>query len=354
MSKPMITTIIPTYRRPQLLKRAIKSVLNQTYPDFQVCVYDNASGDETAEVVSEFAKADSRVKYFCHSENIGAGENFLYGMKQVNTEFFSFLSDDDILLPEFYERAIKTIHNYPSAMFVATRVIRITDRDNSIIGNPDYFPSGFYKPPEGFNMMIKYTPPIWTGILFQSYVIEKLGFIDLNVGLPGDFEYEYRIASYFPYIFIDYPGAIYTFRGILNEEESIRIAHLQLPEGRLDILNRIQNDYGLSTKIAQQAVKTLKKGYIKMVIKTAFACCIYNDLDNIKKAAQVLKKYYGCNILSFICSLLVSAAKNYWFRKYLIVYMKNLENNRHKKLDNVHERYKRYVDYYTDLSSDIK
>jgi glycosyltransferase involved in cell wall biosynthesis len=55
-TKPLITTIIPTYRRPKLLRRAIKSVLNQTYLHFQVCVYDNASGDETAEVVSELAK----------------------------------------------------------------------------------------------------------------------------------------------------------------------------------------------------------------------------------------------------------------------------------------------------------
>jgi glycosyltransferase involved in cell wall biosynthesis len=96
-SKPLITTIIPTYRRPKLLRRAIKSVLNQTYPHFQVCVYDNASWDETADVVAEIAKKDARVKYHCHAENIGAIRNFNYGMVHVNTPFFSFLSDDDIL-----------------------------------------------------------------------------------------------------------------------------------------------------------------------------------------------------------------------------------------------------------------
>ena len=69
---PQITTIIPTYRRPHLLRRAIQGVLNQTYSDFQVCVYDNASGDETAQVVAEFAARDNRVKYHCHSQNIGA------------------------------------------------------------------------------------------------------------------------------------------------------------------------------------------------------------------------------------------------------------------------------------------
>jgi glycosyltransferase involved in cell wall biosynthesis len=69
---PLITVIIPTYRRPKMLGRAIRSVLNQTFPDLQVCVYDNASGDETTQVVVEFAERDSRVRYHCHAANIGA------------------------------------------------------------------------------------------------------------------------------------------------------------------------------------------------------------------------------------------------------------------------------------------
>ena len=48
--QPLITTVIPTYRRPALLAQAIRSVLTQTYPHFLVCVYDNASADETADV----------------------------------------------------------------------------------------------------------------------------------------------------------------------------------------------------------------------------------------------------------------------------------------------------------------
>src|SRR5437016_10001362 len=99
---PLIATIIPTYRRPKLLQRAIRSVLNQTYPHVQIRVYDNSSGDETASVVAELAKKDPRVKYHCHSQNIGSFKNFEYGLKQVDTEWFSILSDDDLILPEFY------------------------------------------------------------------------------------------------------------------------------------------------------------------------------------------------------------------------------------------------------------
>ena len=88
--EPQITTVIPTYRRPKLLRRAIQSVLNQTYPHFLVCVYDNASGDETEEVVAEIAHRDSRVRYHRYPENIGLVRNFAYGAAQVVTPFLDF------------------------------------------------------------------------------------------------------------------------------------------------------------------------------------------------------------------------------------------------------------------------
>jgi glycosyltransferase involved in cell wall biosynthesis len=81
----MVTTVIATYRRPKPLQRAIKSVSAQTYPHFQVCVYDNASGDETAAVVRELAESDPRVNYCCHTQNMGAFSSFSYGIEQVAT-----------------------------------------------------------------------------------------------------------------------------------------------------------------------------------------------------------------------------------------------------------------------------
>ncbi len=99
---PPITAIICTYRRPEMLKRAIRSVQSQTFGDFQICIYDNASGDETAAVVAELAQRDSRIKYHCRPENIGPLANYVEAMKDVKTPFFAFVADDDLMLPNFY------------------------------------------------------------------------------------------------------------------------------------------------------------------------------------------------------------------------------------------------------------
>ena len=101
-----VTAVIPTYRRPELLQRAIRSVLAQTHRDVRVHVYDNASGDATEDVVRAIAASDARVTYHAQPSNIGATRNFQYGMRDVKTPYFSCLSDDDVLFPDFYATAL--------------------------------------------------------------------------------------------------------------------------------------------------------------------------------------------------------------------------------------------------------
>ena len=80
MAPATITTVIPTYQRPRQLRAAIETALAQTYPHVKVLVCDNASGDETAEVVGEIQRRDPRVVYHCHKTNIGPMENHFVGL----------------------------------------------------------------------------------------------------------------------------------------------------------------------------------------------------------------------------------------------------------------------------------
>ncbi|HJQ36092.1 MAG TPA: glycosyltransferase family 2 protein [Thermoanaerobaculia bacterium] len=114
---PVVTCVIPTYRRPEFLRRAIRSVLKQTYPHFRLIIYDNASGDGTADVVREFSEHDERIGYHCHDTNIGAAANIAYAVSRVTTPLFSVLGDDDVLLPAFYESAVRALSAEPAAMF---------------------------------------------------------------------------------------------------------------------------------------------------------------------------------------------------------------------------------------------
>ena len=185
--QPLITVVIPTYRRPKFLRRAIQSVLNQTYTSFRLTVYDNASGDETSEVVRAISKEDSRVVYHCHPQNIGAINNFNFGMRQVSTPYFSLLGDDNYLLPKFFEEAIHHLSGRSEKTIFVGDVENVDEQGRFMSRNLENWPGGIIHIVEsGF--------PNWEGILFRRQIIAKDGFLDSSFSGAADQEFIVRIA----------------------------------------------------------------------------------------------------------------------------------------------------------------
>jgi glycosyltransferase involved in cell wall biosynthesis len=202
---PLITTVIPTFRRPTLLKRAIRSVLAQSFGRVRALVCDNASGDETAKVVADLAEQDPRVDYHCHASNVGPYRNFNFGIQHVRTPYFSLLSDDDVLAPHFYERAIAAFDRYPDVMFVGMSTMVVDDR-GQVIGAPipvqeeQYFPAGAAFLP----MHNRSIPDTWTGMLCRTELRDLMGVIDVDAGPSADGGFVLHAAARFPYVIV--PG----------------------------------------------------------------------------------------------------------------------------------------------------
>lgn len=172
---PCITTVIPTYRRPTLLRRAIESALSQSYPNVRVLVCDNASGDETAAVVEELSRRDPRITYHAQSENLGPVANFQYGMAAVETEYFSFLCDDDFLLPDFYRTAVESFSKHPSARFFCGQCVIYDPRDGSHRLHPNrYWSEGLHEARTSTRLMLEHYF-LWTSCVFASGVRQAIG-----------------------------------------------------------------------------------------------------------------------------------------------------------------------------------
>jgi len=110
---PRVTVFIPTYNRAPLLPQAIRSVLEQTFDDLRLLVSDNASEDETPEVVASFD--DPRIEYVRQPENLGLLGNQNWFLAQVETDFALILGDDDMLYPTLLERAVGELDRNPRA-----------------------------------------------------------------------------------------------------------------------------------------------------------------------------------------------------------------------------------------------
>lgn len=303
---PTVTTIVPTYRRPKLLQRAIQSVLNQTYPYLKVCVYDNASEDETAQVVAEIAKKDSRVEYHCHSINIGAGNNFVFGMKNVDTEFFSFLSDDDFLLPNFYEVAMKGFEKFPDAMFSATSTIATTEcGEISDVSLLSWSREGYFSPPDGMFEMAQGCPA-WTSILFRADTINEVGLLDLDLLGATDYGFQLGIAVRFPVVITKTPGAIF-----LNHEQSAsNAANLDFFwPGWKKLDNKICTDERIPFDIRNQVSGLLAKHFRKILISIAIKEMKHRNREELVKISDVFLQYLKLPFTAFLVKVLAQLCR---------------------------------------------
>ena len=94
--QPLVSVGIPSYNRPEGLRRTLECMTQQTYRHLEIIVSDNcSSSDATEKVVQEFIENDSRVRYHRQRKNIGAVNNFGYLLEQSEGAYFMWAADDD-------------------------------------------------------------------------------------------------------------------------------------------------------------------------------------------------------------------------------------------------------------------
>jgi glycosyltransferase involved in cell wall biosynthesis len=301
---PLITAIIPTYRRPQLLRRAISSVLEQEDASLQVCIYDNASGDETADVVASLAAKDGRVIYHRHPTNIGGIANFLFGMSRVETPFFSLLSDDDYLLPGFYRRALTGLIEAPQAICWAGMTLNVDER--GVIWDArvrHWAREGLLVPPDGFMAMTGGMAPTWTGILFRREVLDLVGAPDAEVLGPSDLEYLLRLAARFPYVLQKHPSAVFTLN---SASFSATQPMSSFWPGWKRMLEKFSTDDTLDDAFKKQALHALNEDARRMLFRRGANALAGARYDFVRDAVDVLK--FDCGLAGRAGLLRVLAA----------------------------------------------
>lgn len=117
VDEPLVSVIIPTYKRADLVPRAIECVRRQTYKKVEILVIDDGSPDDTGKVVR--AIPDSRIRYIRHERNKGlpAGRNT--GIRAARGEYIAFLDDDDEWRDDKLERQLASIGEYDAVLCVA-------------------------------------------------------------------------------------------------------------------------------------------------------------------------------------------------------------------------------------------
>lgn len=138
----LISLIITTYGADPSLLRAIQSVLNQTYKQFEIIVVDDNDQNteqryKTAQMMSAF-RGQRNIKYIQHPENRNGSAARNTGISYAEGKYISFLDDDDILLPTRFEQAVKVMSDHPEYDGVCCDVVIMhSGLIGSIVSRPD-------------------------------------------------------------------------------------------------------------------------------------------------------------------------------------------------------------------------
>ncbi|MGL6247917.1 MAG: glycosyltransferase family 2 protein [Culicoidibacterales bacterium] len=209
----LVSVIMPVYNVQKYLAKAINSVLEQTYQNFEIIIVDDGSPDQSYDIAKKYQKQDSRI-VVVQKENGGLSDARNYGMKFAKGEYLYFFDSDDTIESNLLELVVKSANQKQSDIIyfgynvvvedsmqniVSTRKILpdINSNDQMVL---DYSNDNFYQ-------LLGYA---WNKLYKKSF-IDKHGFIfQKGLSLVEDIEFNQRVfgktneISYCPFALYNY------------------------------------------------------------------------------------------------------------------------------------------------------
>ena len=227
LGNPSVSVILPTYNRAHLVGRAIRSVLDQTWQDFEIIVVDDASIDNTEQVVKSFS--DPCICYICHEKNRGAAAARNTGIGAARGKYLAFQDSDDEWSPEKLEKQLAILDASTSRVGVVYSTYCLSER-----ADKKNIPDSNMRSKEG-NIHGELLKGNFIGTptaIAKRVCFEKMGPFDPALPALEDWELWIRFSKSYEFRFIDEP-LVYSHRtrGSISTDRSALIrAHMLILE----------------------------------------------------------------------------------------------------------------------------
>ena len=174
--KPSVSVVMLTYKRGDIVGKAIESILAQTYKDFELIVLSDGSLDNTDEVVKKYQEKDKRIRYYKNSKNMGIAYSRNRALKLAKAPYIMIMDDDDICLDTRIEKQVEFLNSNPQIDVVAGQI------------------KGFPLVPENHNaiasMLIQHNIVGNANVMYRSDFVKKHDiFYDESLEISEDWDY---------------------------------------------------------------------------------------------------------------------------------------------------------------------
>jgi glycosyltransferase involved in cell wall biosynthesis len=310
--QPVVSVIIPTYNRANLLKYSIQSVLSQTFKHFEIIIINNYSNDNTLEVINSYN--DNRIKIINYKNNGIIAKSRNQGLIQSSGRYIGFLDDDDLWCPDKLENQIKYMESNPEIDITYSNAVVIDEHGikKGLLMDPERAKSG-----KVFLELIK-DPfvPVLT-VLMRRKVFETNGLLneDLTMRAAEDFEYWLRASLKFNFGYIDKPMALYR---IHSQSASMAINR---PLLRQKVLQSFINNPDVPEKYFENIIYNIDR------LNADVAVYYWSNSDK-QSAKTYAKRYFLSNfkrikLLHIIIGLLLYIAVNFSYNLFeeILIYV---------------------------------
>lgn len=198
----LVSVIIPTYNRADIIEPSIRSVMNQTYQHLEIIISDDQSTDDTKELVKRLSEEDSRITYVMNNGVKGAAGARNTGINAANGEFIAFEDSDDLFTPDKTLKQLGAFNAHPDCRFCYTRFRKEVPGNRYFI-----FPQSSYNADELSGDIYKrllYDNTIGCPTLMVKHeYLDEVGLFDTKMKANEDYDLAVRLSQNSPAAFVD-------------------------------------------------------------------------------------------------------------------------------------------------------
>ena len=178
MDKPYVSIGLPVYNGGAYLEDALKSLVAQSFDEFEIVISDNASNDDTGAISQDFAADDRRIRYTRNTENLGAADNFNQTFQLANGRYFKWAAHDDVYAPDFLLRCVQVLDSNPIVAICYSRQVDIDEEGERICYNAYRVRADLHRPYQRFADVMDFlrgAPAIWG--LMRKHTLQRTSLI---------------------------------------------------------------------------------------------------------------------------------------------------------------------------------